>query len=94
MIATLRRAAEFVRQAPKAESAHAGSEPILGESFGADRLARHARQLARKHAQLVQPPPGRASQRGRGQLLSRLDVVQRVRTLQFEGSSAPASPEE
>jgi D-3-phosphoglycerate dehydrogenase len=26
--------------------------------------------------------------------LSRLDVVQRVRTLQFQGASAPASPEE
>ena len=77
MIATLRRAARLAPLAPRTDQAHAASEPILGESFGADQLARHARQLARRHVQLVQPPPGRTKQRGRGQILSRLDAIER-----------------
>ncbi|MEO6526250.1 MAG: hypothetical protein ABIP93_06470, partial [Gemmatimonadaceae bacterium] len=59
------------------DPAYPASEPILGESFGADQLARHARQLARRHLPLVQPRPSRTEQRGRGQLLSRLDSIER-----------------
>ena len=42
--------------------------PIRGEVFGADRLAKHARSIARKHKLL---PPKK--QRGHGPLLERLD---------------------
>ena len=42
--------------------------PIRGEVFGADRLAKHARNIARKHRLL---PPQK--QRGHGPLLDRLD---------------------
>ncbi len=47
--------------------------PIRGEVFGADRLARHARSIARKHRLL---PPRK--QRGHGPLLDRLNDTQRV----------------
>jgi cyclic beta-1,2-glucan synthetase len=42
--------------------------PIRGEVYGADRLAKHARNIARKHKLLPQ-----AKQRGPGPLLERLD---------------------
>jgi cyclic beta-1,2-glucan synthetase len=47
--------------------------PIRGEVFGADRLAKHARNIARKHKLL---PP--ATQRGPGPLLERLDDTRAV----------------
>lgn len=47
--------------------------PIRGEMFGADRLAKHARNIARKHK--VLPPK---KQRGHGPLLERLDDTRRV----------------
>jgi cyclic beta-1,2-glucan synthetase len=47
--------------------------PIRGEVFGADRLAKHARNIARKHRLL---PPQK--QRGHGPLLDRLDDTRRV----------------
>ncbi|HZJ00478.1 MAG TPA: glucoamylase family protein [Gemmatimonadaceae bacterium] len=47
--------------------------PIRGEVFGADRLARHARQIARKHRLL---PPRK--QRGHGPLLDRLNDTRAV----------------
>ena len=47
--------------------------PIRGEVFGADRLARHARNVARKHKLLP-----RKKQRGHGPLLSRLDDTREV----------------
>lgn len=47
--------------------------PIRGEVFGADRLARHARQIARKH-RLLAP----RKQRGHGPLLDRLDDTREV----------------
>ena len=47
--------------------------PIRGEVFGADRLARHARNIARKHKLL---PPKK--QRGHGPLLGRLDDTRGV----------------
>ncbi len=47
--------------------------PIRGEVFGADRLARHARNIARKHKLL---PPKK--QRGHGPLLERLDDTRSV----------------
>lgn len=47
--------------------------PIRGEMFGADRLAKHARNIARKHKLL---PP--TKQRGHGPLLERLDDTRRV----------------
>ena len=54
------------------------TEPILGELYGTDRLARHARQLARR--QRTAPPevsrhPWRQAQ---GSLLVRLDATARV----------------
>ncbi|HUQ45849.1 MAG TPA: glucoamylase family protein [Gemmatimonadaceae bacterium] len=54
------------------------SEPILGELFGTDRLARHARQLARR--QRTAPPEisRRAWRRRQGSLLARLDATERV----------------
>ena len=47
--------------------------PIRGEVFGADRLAKHARNIARKHKLL---PP--TKQRGPGPLLERLDDTRLV----------------
>ncbi|MEO8575349.1 MAG: glucoamylase family protein [Gemmatimonadales bacterium] len=47
--------------------------PIRGEVFGADRLAKHARNIARKH-KLLSPK----KQRGHGPLLERLDDTRRV----------------
>ncbi len=47
--------------------------PIRGEVFGADRLAKHARNIARKHKLL---PPRK--QRGHGPLLDRLDDTRNV----------------
>ena len=47
--------------------------PIRGEVFGADRLAKHARNIARKHRLL---PPQK--QRGHGPLLDRLDDTKAV----------------
>ena len=47
--------------------------PIRGEVFGADRLAKHARSIARKHRLL---PPRK--QRGHGPLLGRLNDTQQV----------------
>jgi cyclic beta-1,2-glucan synthetase len=47
--------------------------PIRGEVFGADRLAKHARNIARKHKLL---PPQK--QRGHGPLLERLDDTRKV----------------
>ena len=47
--------------------------PIRGEVFGADRLAKHARNIARKHRLL---PPQK--QRGHGPLLDRLDDTRSV----------------
>mgnify|MGYP001552490815 FL=1 len=47
--------------------------PIRGEVFGADRLAKHARNIARKHKLL---PPKK--QRGHGPLLDRLDDTRNV----------------
>jgi cyclic beta-1,2-glucan synthetase len=47
--------------------------PIRGEVFGADRLAKHARNIARKHRLL---PPQK--QRGHGPLLDRLDDTRAV----------------
>jgi len=47
--------------------------PIRGEVFGADRLAKHARNIARKHKLL---PPRK--QRGHGPLLDRLDDTRKV----------------
>ena len=47
--------------------------PIRGEVFGADRLAKHARNIARKHRLL---PPQK--QRGHGPLLDRLDDTRTV----------------
>ena len=47
--------------------------PIRGEVFGADRLAKHARNIARKHRLL---PP--LKQRGHGPLLERLDDTRAV----------------
>ncbi|MDO8501759.1 MAG: glucoamylase family protein [Gemmatimonadaceae bacterium] len=47
--------------------------PIRGEVFGTDRLAKHARNIARKHRLL---PPKK--QRGHGPLLGRLDDTRRV----------------
>ncbi|HEX2722768.1 MAG TPA: glucoamylase family protein, partial [Gemmatimonadaceae bacterium] len=47
--------------------------PIRGEVFGTDRLAKHARNIARRHKLL---PPKK--QRGHGPLLGRLDDTRRV----------------
>ena len=47
--------------------------PIRGEVFGADRLAKHARNIARKH-KLLAPK----KQRGHGPLLERLDDTRKV----------------
>ena len=47
--------------------------PIRGEVFGTDRLAKHARNIARKHKLL---PPRK--QRGHGPLLERLDDTRQV----------------
>jgi cyclic beta-1,2-glucan synthetase len=47
--------------------------PIRGEVFGADRLAKHARNIARKHKLL---PPKK--QRGPGPLLERLDETRDI----------------
>ena len=47
--------------------------PIRGEVFGGDRLAKHARNIARKHKLL---PPKK--QRGNGPLLGRLDDTRQV----------------
>ncbi|MDB4883653.1 MAG: hypothetical protein JWL95_2419, partial [Gemmatimonadetes bacterium] len=92
MIATLRRAVRIAPKVPRTDPAYPASEPILGESFGADQLARHARQLARRHQPLVQPPPGPTKQRGRGQLLSRLDAIERdLRTVHASLAAAVAS---
>src|SRR3954471_18113605 len=54
------------------------TEPILGELFGTDRLAQHARQLARR--QRTAPPElTRRTWRGRrGSLLGRLDATELV----------------
>jgi len=54
------------------------TEPILGELFGTDRLAQHARQLARR--QRTAPPELSRRRWGRGQatLLVRLDATERV----------------
>ena len=54
------------------------TEPILGELFGIDRLAQHARQLARR--QRTAPPElsRKRWRRGEGTLLVRLDATERV----------------
>ena len=54
------------------------TEPILGELFGTDRLAQHARQLARR--QRTAPPElsRRGWRRRQGSLLARLDATERV----------------
>ncbi|NUO39787.1 MAG: carbohydrate-binding protein [Gemmatimonadaceae bacterium] len=54
------------------------TEPILGELFGTDRLAQHARQLARR--QRTAPPElsHRTWRRRKGSLLARLDATEQV----------------
>src|SRR3954469_17344251 len=54
------------------------TEPILGELFGTDRLAQHARQLARR--QRTAPPElsRRRWRRRKGSLLARLDATELV----------------
>ena len=56
------------------------TEPILAELFGSDRLAQHARQLARR--QRTAPPAlaRRGRRRKRGSLLVRLDATEQVLT--------------
>ncbi|MEO7711606.1 MAG: glucoamylase family protein [Gemmatimonadaceae bacterium] len=54
------------------------TEPILGELFGIDRLARHARQLARRQRTAPPEGPRRPWRRGRGSLLVRLDATEQV----------------
>src|SRR5437763_2252776 len=54
------------------------TEPILGELFGTDRLAQHARQVARR--QRTAPPElsRRGWRRRKGSLLARLDATEQV----------------
>ena len=59
--------------------------PIRGEVFGADRLAKHARNIARKHKLL---PPQK--QRGHGPLLERLDDTRKVLSEVHDRLSAAA----
>ncbi len=59
--------------------------PIRGEVFGHDRLAKHARNIARKHKLL---PPRK--QRGPGPLLERLDDTRKVLREVYERLSAAA----
>jgi cyclic beta-1,2-glucan synthetase len=68
----------FARLRGKAAPQDEPTEPNLGELFGADRLARHARQLARR--QRTAPPElsRRGWPRRKGSLLGRLDATERV----------------
>lgn len=62
--------------------------PIRGEVFGADRLAKHARNIARKHRLL---PPKK--QRGHGPLLERLDDTRKVLSAVHDRLAAAAERE-
>ena len=68
---TSNRFRDLFRRADPSERRLVG--PIRGEVLGADRLARHARNIARKHRLL---PPKK--QRGPGPLLLRLDDTRKV----------------
>nr|MDQ3083136.1 hypothetical protein [Gemmatimonadota bacterium] len=63
---TTNRLLRFLRRSPQADRKLTG--PIRGEVFGADRLARHARNIAKKAKVLPLK-----KQRGHGPLLDRLD---------------------
>ena len=68
---TSTRFRDFFRRGDPTERRLVG--PIRGEVLGADRLAKHARNIARKHRLL---PPKK--QRGPGPLLLRLDDSRKV----------------
>jgi cyclic beta-1,2-glucan synthetase len=77
-IADTATTAEFARLPWKERRTDEPAEPILGELFGADRLAQHARQVARR--QRTAPPElsRRRFFRQKGSLLARLDATERV----------------
>ena len=69
---------EFSRLPWKSRRTDEPAEPILGELFGTDRLAQHARQLARRQRTAPTEPSGRRLFRRQGSLLARLDATERV----------------
>src|SRR3954471_4447681 len=77
----------------------AEQEPILGELFGATRLAEHAQALAMRHEVAPTPRLGWIKRHKRGPLLSRLDETEQAlirardllaRTAAAGGEGSPA----
>ncbi|MFI5256908.1 MAG: glucoamylase family protein, partial [Gemmatimonadales bacterium] len=62
----------------KKQGVDARTEPILRELFGTDRLARHARHLARRHRLAPEEGRRRPTRLRRGLLLARLDETEGV----------------
>ena len=58
----------------------ADRRPMKGQLFGAERLAAHARKLARRHTVVPTKAPRWRDRRDRGPLLSSLDATERALT--------------